>query len=92
VPPYHFFEIDSEQLDPDNIVVFFKDAAGEEHVRFEWLRDVDEELISKIPPATMAYYESLVGTGELPFNYQFIPHIMYKGSIDIVNAQILKLG
>lgn len=91
VPPYRFFEIDSEQLELDRAVVFFKTAAGEENTEFKWLRDIDVEDLKQIPQATKEYYQSLVGSGELPFNYQFIPHILYKGKIDISDAEIIEL-
>lgn len=91
VPHYRFFEIDVQSLDPEKTVVFFKDAPGEENVSIKWLSDVDLSSIQDIPPATIAYYKTLIGTGELPFNYQFIPHIVHKGSIDVSKARTVTL-
>ena len=73
-------------------MVFFKDAPGEENVKVKWLSSVDFESIQQVPPATIAYYKTLEGTGELPFNYQFIPHIMHMGNVDVVSAKVITIG
>ena len=91
VPPYKFYEIDASNLDPQKAVVFFKTAPGEENVQIKWLGEVDFASLREIPEATMAYYKTLVGTGALPFNYQFVPHIVYKGTIDISETNIITL-
>lgn len=89
VPSYKFFEIDIKLLDPKKTAVFFKSTPGEKNVEVKWLSDVDLATIQEIPPATINYYKSLVGSGELPFNYQFIPHIMYMGIVDVAQAKII---
>lgn len=91
MPSYRFFEIDTAQLDSGATVVYFKTAPGEENVTVKWLKDVTWEDLQTIPKATVDYYKSLQGTGELPFNYQFIPHILYKGSVDISQASVIEL-
>ena len=91
VPPYKFFEINVDLLDPKKTVVFFKDKPGEENVVLKWLSDVDFDAIQEVPPATIEYYKTIVGTGELPFNYQFIPHIVCMGNVDVSNSKIITL-
>jgi hypothetical protein len=92
LPPYKFYEIDLSNLDPTKTVVFFKTAPGEENVKVKWLSEVNLKSLQEIPKATRRYYESLIGTGELPFNYQFIPHLLYRGMVDISDANIFTLG
>ena len=92
IPAYKFFEIDINSLNPQKTVVFFKTAPGEENVSVRWLSDVNFEDLQKIPPATINYYRSLAGTGEMPFNYQFVPHILYRGDVDISKSNIVTLG
>lgn len=91
VPPYRFYKIDLDKLDPSKTVVFFKTAPGEENTEVKWLSKVDFDSLQEIPEATIAYYKTLIGTGELPFNYQFVPHIFYKGALDISGAEIISL-
>ncbi len=92
LPSCEYFEIDLTTLDPGKTVVYFKTGPGEENTETKWLKDIDFATLREIPPATIAYYKSLVGTGEQPFNYQFIPHILYKGSLDISSAHKVRLG
>lgn len=91
IPPYKFYEIPLDTLDPEKTVVFFKTAAGEEHTKVQWLKDVDLAFLQEIPPTTVEYYKTITGTGELPFNYQFIPHILHRGTVDIADTKIITL-
>lgn len=91
VPPYKFYQIDPAQLDPKKTVIYFKTAAGEENSYTRWLSEVNLGTIQGLPPATIEYYRSLIGSGELPFNYQFIPHVMHQGKIDVSGAEIITL-
>lgn len=92
VPPYKFFEINLETLHPDDTVVFFKSKPGEENTNVTWLKDTDFDALQTIPQATVDYFKTLIGTGELPFNYQFIPHIVHKGPVDISDVKIITLN
>jgi hypothetical protein len=72
--------------------VFYKDAPGDENVIVRWLSDVDFASIQEIPSATVDYYNTSVGAGEIPFNYQCIPHIIYKGNVAITSADVISIG
>jgi hypothetical protein len=87
IPDYRYFQIDSSNLNQDSAVVYFKTAPGEENVTIKWLKDVDFDSLQEIPEATVKYYESMVGTGEPVFNYQFVPHVLYKGAIDVSESE-----
>ncbi len=91
IPDYNYFEIDSSNLDAAQAAVFFKTAPGDENTKVEWLRDVNIDDLQSIPEATRAYYASMRGTGEPVFNYQFVPHVLYRGQIDITNANRVNL-
>ena len=92
IPEYRYFQIDPNTLNLDNTAVYFKTAPGEENVTVKWLRDVDLNELQEIPEATIKYYESMVDTGEPVFNYQFVPHILHKGSIDISKSRIIDMA
>lgn len=91
IPDYSYYQLDTNALDPLQAVVYFKTAPGEENVTVKWLKDVQLEELQSIPEATRKYYESMVGTGEPVFNYQFVPHIIYKGAIDVSSTQVIHL-
>jgi hypothetical protein len=92
MPDYTYFKIDVALLDTEKTVVVFKTAPGEENVTVNWLKDVKLDDLQEVPIATRKYYESMVGKDEPVFNYQFVPHIVYKGSIDISTSQITAIG
>ena len=91
IPDYKYYQINTSTLDPSQTVVYFKTAPGEENVTVKWFKDVQLEELQSISEATRKYYESMVDTGEPVFNYQFVPHIIYKGAIDVSSAQVINL-
>jgi len=91
LPDYRYFQIDPAQLDSSNTVVYFKTAPGEENVTVKWLADVNLDDLQDIPPATAEYYRSMIDTGEPVFNYQFVPHIIYRGTVDVSDAKVISL-
>ena len=91
VPAYSFYQIDLGLFSPLETVVFFKIATGEENTDVKWLTDVDFVSLQEVPNATLEYYKTLIGTGELPFNYQFIPHVLYRGNVNIAQSKIITL-
>lgn len=91
VPNYAFYEIDIHSLDAEQAVVFFKDAPGDEHIRVQWLKDVELDELQEVPGAATMYYKSLIGTDEAPFDYQFVPHVLYRGEIDVSGAKTITI-
>lgn len=91
IPHYTFYKIPLGQLDPSKTVIFFKTAPGDENSQAKWLKDVDFASIQEMPKETIEYYKTTIGSGELPFNYQFAPHVVYMGEIDISNVEIITL-
>lgn len=92
IPDYRYFQIDPAILDSNNAAVYFKTASGEENVTVKWLKDINLDELQEIPDATIKYYESMVGTGEPVFNYQFVPHILYRGSIGISKSSVMDIA
>ena len=82
LPNLKFYEVDPIFLDNDKTIIYLKSAPGEENIKFKWIKNVNLADFQQIPTTTINYYKTLQGTGELPFNYQFIPHILYMGTID----------
>ncbi|CAN5677318.1 hypothetical protein BH23PAT2_BH23PAT2_09770 [soil metagenome] len=91
IPDYRYFQIPLTLLDPQQTVVYFKTAPGEENVTVKWLKDVNLDELQETPEATKQYYTSMVGTSEPVFNYQFVPHIIYRGTVDVSGAETITL-
>ncbi len=91
IPDYKYFEIDLAKLDPKRTVVYFKTAPGEEDVTVKWISDVNLDELQDIPPATIDYYKGMMGKNEPVFNYQFVPHVVYMGTIDVAESKEVSL-
>jgi hypothetical protein len=44
---------------------------------------------SKVPKKTIQYYKKEIKEGRRPLRFHFIPHVLYKGEIDISNCEII---
>lgn len=83
IPDYRYFKVNLDLLDPLRTVVYFKTAPGDDNVTVKWLNDVVLDDLQEIPAATKKYYESMVASDQPVFNYQFVPHVLYRGSIAV---------
>lgn len=91
IPAYRFFEIDTRDIDRKRTVVYFKNGPMRDDFEVKWLDEVNLADLQDIPSETVQYYKSLINSGELPFNYQFIPHILYLGNVNISGTKIITL-
>lgn len=100
IEPQLYFKIDSSTLDQDKLAVYlfkFKESnierlvSDEEFVKYN---QNDADKYAEIPQATKDYFKFERENGEpnIKLFYRYIPHILYKGSIDISNAEIITVG
>jgi hypothetical protein len=89
LPDYRYYQIDNGVLDQDNTAIFYKYQPGEG--QYELLVDVDLSALDQVPAATEEYFKS-IPAGELPFNYQFIPHVLTSKPINISEAPVFQLS
>lgn len=87
------YKIDPTSLDPRHTIVYtYNDmAAGatfslEDFVPF---RIDDLKKYSRMPRRVTAYFKRAIAEGERPLLFHGIPHILYKGSIDISHAPVI---
>jgi hypothetical protein len=88
------YQIDPRQLDPEKMIVFLYDSRPEsgsplptDYVEFNL---ADMEKYSIIPEFTKAYYKKVQDEGRNPLAFFGVPHILYKGSIDVTNLPIVR--
>ncbi len=83
---FTFFEIDASALDPADTSVWLmtrtKDDPGD-YVPFD---PEDLEWYAELPDATVDYYRARYERGERPLLFNFVPHILYRGTLDIRSA------
>ncbi|QQR78147.1 MAG: hypothetical protein IPJ68_03620 [Candidatus Moraniibacteriota bacterium] len=85
------FQIDPAMLEAENTVIYLYTQNSLQDISEENnFRPYDATKISQyseVPQKTRAYYEELLSEGKKPLLYHFIPHILYKGSIDTKNLE-----
>ncbi|MFA4872128.1 MAG: hypothetical protein WC610_03700 [Patescibacteria group bacterium] len=87
-----FFRIHWEKLDP-KITTIYKNTSPRRIFKKDFEDYNLENLVKykKIPATTMKYYEKLIKQGKKPLIYSRIPHIFYRGSMNIKNTPIIKV-
>ena len=89
------YQIDPKLIEPQNAIVYlyaqadYKDKMNEEN--FVPYNPDEIAKFSEMPQATKDYYKEAIAKGEEPLLYHKIPHILYKGTVDITNLPIISV-
>ncbi len=90
-----FFKIDPFSLDLKNTLVFLynplkrgEDVPDDFFVPFD---PKETEKYAVFPEDTKKYYAETISHGGNPLLWHRVPHILYKGTIDISNCELLEL-
>lgn len=86
-----FFQIDVELLQKENIAVAIYSGEGDEKIYESYDTDHIKEY-STIPDRTVEYFTKQLQQNNLPLYYAYIPHILYKGTIDTTDLPIVEVG
>jgi hypothetical protein len=89
------YEIDPSSLPPEKTTVCMyteEPAQGDQFKADEFVPfDVqDMEKYSVIPQRTKDYYKKCIENDRIPLSFPWVPHIFYKGSIDVENLKIVQ--
>jgi hypothetical protein len=81
-PRRRFYEIDARDLDPSRTVIFLnrRDDAGDT----QWV-PFDPALVpqlAELTETTYRYYRECAANGTRPLLYGYLPHVLYRGSLD----------
>jgi len=93
--PHRYFKIDPRELDQSKLGVFlFQPTADPKNYtpdNFATYRYEDLEKYAQIPQETKDYYKHELEAGEpyIKLFWRYIPHILYRGEIDISNTEII---
>ena len=89
------YEIDPRVLDPKNAIVYLyineRAVLGPDPKEFAEFDPDNIEKYASIPEYTKDYYKRSFTNGEKPRVYPWVPHIFYKGSINIEKLPIVKV-
>lgn len=90
--PMSFYQIDPASLDTTLTTVYRYDREKDGPVQAEDFSPFDPQQFDQyatIPPATEAYYTRLYTAGKKPLLFHRVPHILYKGPINVTNTPIV---
>ena len=90
IPHLRYFEIDTDLLDMEQAIIYFREGSGFDDVRFVRALDIDWAEVDVIPDITLRHYHEVAEGREELFAYHGIPHVLYKGIIDTKSLPILQ--
>ncbi len=92
---YTLYKIDPHTLEPEKTVLFINRERepgtlprDEEFIPYD---PNDVEKWTYFPQETAAYYEKRYSEGKLPLVYHGLPHVLYKGELNIKNLPIISV-
>ncbi|MDZ4710931.1 MAG: hypothetical protein SGI89_01240 [bacterium] len=89
------YQVDAKLLTPGNTIVFLyahdevKDKLNPKN--FTAYNSDEVSKYSSMPQATKDYYKEIIGEGRQPLLFHRIPHILYKGTLDITDLPIVSV-
>jgi len=91
----NYYQVDPALLEPKNAIVYLyahtdnADKMSKEN--FAAYNPEDVAKFSQIPQETKDYYKETIQKGGRPLLYHRIPHILYKGALDVTNLPIISV-
>jgi hypothetical protein len=90
-----FFEIDAHKLEPENTLVYLYSPRefGTLPPQSDFIEYKPEEVekYAYLPDETIEYYKKTLEAGKNPLGFHLVPHILYKGNIDISDAKVISV-
>ncbi|MDQ3022032.1 MAG: hypothetical protein M3R36_15895 [Bacteroidota bacterium] len=89
------YQVDPKLLTPENTIVYLhahknmKDKLNKEN--FTAYHPDEVSKYSSMPQATKEYYNRIIGEGGNPLLFAWIPHILYKGTLDTTSLPIVSV-
>lgn len=89
-----FFEIDLDDLDRSNLVIYKYEELKINRTDERDIIPFSEEYVlgnNKVRQITKEYFKKCQEEGTKPLLFVGVPHILYKGSIDVSKSKIIKI-
>lgn len=95
-PTVRFYQIDPEMLDPKNTIIFLNepDGAVKPSLNPNSFITYSPEVIAQhtdLPQAAIDFFNSIPKGAPQPNMHVFVPHVLYKGSLDISDVEIITI-
>ncbi len=87
--------VDPKLIPPENTIVYLYAHTDVKDKLQKWnftAYNPDEAgKYSPMPAATKDYYKEMFSKGSVPLSYHRIPHILYKGALDISDLRVVSV-
>ena len=92
LPEWEFFEIDPHILNKKDAIVYKFTNIGDKITKDDFEKYDPNKIsqYSEMPQETIDYYKDEIKNGRVPFLFHKIPHVLYKGNIDISDESKVK--
>ncbi len=88
-----YYQIDAASLVSENASVYLyvsaKTREGASESEFIAYAPEDVSTYARLPQGTKDYYKEVIVKGGKPLLFHLVPHILYKGEIDVKDAPII---
>jgi hypothetical protein len=90
-PKNHCFKIPIDSLDQSRMAVLTRMGMNmaSEHDVYERFDPLRMQAYAQIPRITLLYWQQVLTQKQRPLYYLHIPHILYRGTIDVSNASVV---
>lgn len=94
--PFRYFKIDPSTLDASRAIIYLyrSDLSRGDQMREENFVRFNIKTFSQygeISDATRTHYKAMAEKKERPFVFLYVPHILYKGTIDVSGLEIIEV-
>ncbi len=90
-----YYQVKPKLLEPKNTIIYLYAQTNNKDKmnggNFAPYNPNEIARFSVIQQATKDYYKEMIGKNENPLLYHKIPHILYKGTLDITNLSIISV-
>ncbi len=91
----NYYQVDSKLIEPKNATVYLYAHTDDENdmneENFVPYNPDEVQKFSSMPQETKGYYKEIISKGDMPLLYHRIPHILYKGTLDINDLSIISV-
>lgn len=86
-----FYQINPSSLEQKNTCIYLYNQEFGNPKEFINFDPKQLNLFEKLPKKTIEYYIDTINNGRNPLMFHLVPHILYKGNIDVSDAKIVKV-
>jgi len=89
---FKYFQIPSHMLNIENTIVYLNNSHEGidkmDPLNFRSYNPDNIEQYAYLPQETTDYYKAMIKEGKKPLLYKGVPHILYKGELEITNLEV----